>query len=64
MQGMTFCEIESFLRCVALPPFKLGVRTRLIEECLNDSALRAAAANEAADLLRVRGEMAREGWWN
>ena len=31
MPAMTFRELESFLRCVALPPFKLGVRTRLIE---------------------------------
>jgi hypothetical protein len=61
---MNFGEMESFLRCVALPPFKLGVRARLIEECQMDSGLRAAASKEAEDLVSVRGALAREGWWN
>jgi hypothetical protein len=64
MPAMTFRELESFLRCVALPPFKLGVRTRLIEECEHDLALRPAAAKEAEYAVHVRAELARAGWWN
>jgi len=61
---MTFRELEGFLRCVALPPFKLGVRSRLVEECRRDPGLRIAADKEADDVMRDRAEVARAGWWN
>jgi len=61
---MTFSELEDFLRCVALPPFKLGVRARLIDECRRDPGLRPAATAEADLLMRVQAETARDGWWN
>jgi len=61
---MTFRELEGFLRCVALPPFKLGVRSRLVEECRRDPGLRSAAEKEADDVMRDRAEVARAGWWN
>ena len=61
---MTFHELEGFLCHVALPPFKLGVRTRLIEECRRDPGLRAPAAKEAEHAVHVGAELARLGWWN
>ena len=64
MPAMTFRELEGFLCHVALPPFKLGVRARLIEDCRHEPALRAPAAKEAEQTRRVRAELARLGWWN
>ena len=64
MWTMTFSELERFLRYVALPPFKLGVRSRLIEECQQDPGLSLAAGVEADVLVHVQSAAARDGWWN
>ena len=57
-------RLALFLRHVALAPFALGVRARLIDECSRDSALRGPAAMEAQRVADVRRELARSGWWN
>ena len=57
-------QLARFLRDVALPPFALGVRARLIDECRRDPMLRPAAVKEAQQLAHLRGRLARLGWWN
>ena len=62
--GMTADELAGFLHHVALPPFKLGVRARLIAECQRDPGLRRAATTEAQHTMHARADLARAGWWN
>ena len=61
---MTPADLDAFLRRVALPPFLLGLRTRLLEPHREDPALGPTIAKELAYGARVRARLARQGWWN
>jgi hypothetical protein len=61
---MTADQLAAFLHHVALPPFKHGVRARLVAECQRDPALGLVARVEAQHTMRTRAQLARTGWWN
>ena len=60
---MTPAGLETLLR-VALPPLKLALRARYLEERRQDPAAVTVAAEELAAVERIRALLARQGWWN
>ena len=62
--SMTADQLAAFLQHVALPPFKLGVRARLVAECRRDRALGLVATIEAQHMMHTRAQLAKAGWWN
>jgi len=60
---MMAADLEALLR-VALPPLKLARRERYLKVRRCDPVAATVAAEELATVERVRGRLARQGWWN
>jgi hypothetical protein len=52
------------LRLIALPPLRLALRERYRVVRRRDQIAATVAAEELATVERIRGRLARHGWWN
>lgn len=62
-QPMTAAELEALLR-IALPPLKLALREGYLRLPRPNPIAAAIVIDELATAERIRGRLARHGWWN
>jgi hypothetical protein len=61
---MTDADLEVFLLRVTLPPVRLGVYVKRLETRRTDAAVAESVRDELRRAERIRGRLARQGWWN